>query len=44
MVIAYLMKYHKQDFSQAFEYVKALRPQINLNIGQRQAISDYFST
>ncbi|MCB1083940.1 MAG: dual specificity protein phosphatase family protein [Simkania sp.] len=43
IVIAYLMEHLGFTFQQAFGYVQASRPQINLNAGQRQAIFDYFS-
>jgi atypical dual specificity phosphatase len=42
IVIAYLMEHHMLSFDEAFSFVQNLRPQINLNSYQRQAIFDYF--
>lgn len=42
IVIVYLMQVEGLSFQEAHDYVKAQRPQINLNKQQRQAIFDYF--
>ncbi len=42
IAIAYLMHYQSLSFDEAFHHVEKLRPEINLNVYQRQAIFDYF--
>lgn len=43
LVIAYLMKHRGISFDEAHALVQKFRPQINLNLDQRQAILDYIS-
>lgn len=43
VVIAYLMQHQMLSFDEAFGLVKKLRPEINLNPGQKQAVLDYFA-
>lgn len=42
IVIVYLMKFHHLSFDEAYKFVHEQRPQINLNIQQKEAIFDYF--